>query len=1221
MKKRITSVLLCLAMVVGMLPTAAFAVESGTEVKAIQFGTSGIEDPEKKQGEISGNYYSPNSYIYFGTNNDAPIKWRVLDADKVNDGTTDGMFLLSEYFLAQGVKFNDSNDSTSNVYQGSKAQKWCTDFVNSEEPENFSAAEQNAMLGIEKEDEAINNWGTSALKETDKLFFLSGSELMTYVADYDGAPTRKGTDASMTISRGYWWLRSPSTYNNDVGVISYDGCTSHYAANENLDSRNTWVTRPAFNLNTSDVLFISAAEGGKDETGMDNGLTAVDDYDGNEWKLTLKDTNREFSVDDSETAGKAGGTVELTYSGAAVGDNEYISVILENSSNDAAYYGRVLNTTDEESESGTVDITIPSNLEYGTYTLHVFSEQYNGDKLTDYASAFENVTLTVTPHIHCVCGAEHEVIGNHIEAQSIDWTAWTDKLAKEQRGTGNAKASTSLPSEEGNYYLTGDVKISNGWTPPNGDTVLCLNGYSIIVDTDEFAVAVEDEKINFALTDCIGGGRITHAVAEDGVLTGGGVSVVEGTFNMYGGEITGNKLVSNPDYDASYGSGVYVGSGYDQRSTFNMYGGRITGNTLVNNDDGGDVYGGGVYVGCYATFNMYNGEISGNKVENTGSDSAYGGGVYVDDAFYENEHHDIEYNVERCAAFNMSGGTIIGNTVVSTEGNACGGGVYADNGAVFTVSGNVQITGNKVGAAEIDTETGYHTDGTENNVQLYPGGTVDTVEYQAGSMQITGSLTDDARIGVSKDTSGTLASGATDSGLDYSKIFTSDKEGYETYRDSSDNKVKLRKATDGKDESDGGGSSSSGGSSLRKQTLTVPVSGSESSTKVSASVNGNVATVNDITESELEKLGADGNVTIDLSGLSGSVTGVKLSLGTLENMLDSDTENLEIKLPGADVTIDRTTLNALTEQASADDLSLVVDNDTAAHKTLNTAQESSLSRMNKPTVIEAYFVSGDERISDFKGGTISISIELDADKPICAWYLKENGEYEKVDAFYDNKTATLMLKHFSHYVIEQLDDSMGNVSCPKDATCPIASFTDAQTTAWYHDGVHYCIKNGLMNGYDNGKFGTNDNISRSQIVTILWRLEGSPAVSGGSFDDVASDAYYAKAVAWAAENGIVGGYGDGRFGPNDPITREQLAAILYRYAQLKDVDVSVGEDTNILDFDDAQSISSYAVPAIQWACGSGIITGTSVTTLSPDGTATRTQAATMLMRYCIEIAK
>ncbi len=413
--------------------------------------------------------------------------------------------------------------------------------------------------------------------------------------------------------------------------------------------------------------------------------------------------------------------------------------------------------------------------------------------------------------------------------------------------------------------------------------------------------------------------------------------------------------------------------------------------------------------------------------------------------------------------------------------------------------------------------------------------------------------------------------------------------------------------------------------------VTASVSDGDGTMKVKVSVSGSVATVGGITQTELEKLDGDGNVTIDLSGLSNGVTGVKLPVSTLTNVQDSNAEKLEIKLPGADVTIDKTTLNALVEQATADNLSLVVDDDTAARSTLNTAQKRSLSELNEPTVIEAYFVSGDKRISDFKGGTVSVAIELNTNKPIRVWYLKEDGDREKVDASYNNKTATLTLKHFSHYVIEQLDDSQlddsrvddsqGYASCTKDETCPIASFTDAQTTAWYHDGVHYCLDNDLMVGTSGSTFSPNSDITRGQIVTILWRLEGSPAASGGSFDDVAADAYYANAVAWAAEHGIVGGYGDGKFGSNDPITREQFAAILYRYAQFKGVDVSVGEDTNIMDYDDVSSISSYAVPAIQWACGSGLMSGVSALTLDPTGVTSRAQAATMLMRYCAEVAK
>lgn len=190
-------------------------------------------------------------------------------------------------------------------------------------------------------------------------------------------------------------------------------------------------------------------------------------------------------------------------------------------------------------------------------------------------------------------------------------------------------------------------------------------------------------------------------------------------------------------------------------------------------------------------------------------------------------------------------------------------------------------------------------------------------------------------------------------------------------------------------------------------------------------------------------------------------------------------------------------------------------------------------------------------------------------------------------------------------------------SCTGGAECPAHLFTDVNTSAWYHEAVDYVLVNGLMSGYGNGLFGPEDNLSRAQLCQIIYNLEGQPAATGGStFTDVADGAWYADAVTWAAENGIVGGYGGGLFGPEDNITREQLAAILYRYAQVKGYDVSVGEDTNILSYADALDVSEWAIPAMQWACGSGVIEGVTEATLVPGGTATRAQVATMLIRFC-----
>lgn len=185
---------------------------------------------------------------------------------------------------------------------------------------------------------------------------------------------------------------------------------------------------------------------------------------------------------------------------------------------------------------------------------------------------------------------------------------------------------------------------------------------------------------------------------------------------------------------------------------------------------------------------------------------------------------------------------------------------------------------------------------------------------------------------------------------------------------------------------------------------------------------------------------------------------------------------------------------------------------------------------------------------------------------------------------------------------------------------PTTGFSDVAATAWYAKAVKYAVDKGMMNGVGGNKFAPDGVTNRGMIVTVLYRLENEPTASAVSFTDVESGAYYANAVAWASANGIVTGYGNGKFGPNDSITREQFAAILYRYAQYKKYDVSVGEDTNILSYNDAQSISAYAIPAIQWACGAGVMNGSNGR-LTPKLGATRAQAAQLLMNFCENAAK
>lgn len=183
-----------------------------------------------------------------------------------------------------------------------------------------------------------------------------------------------------------------------------------------------------------------------------------------------------------------------------------------------------------------------------------------------------------------------------------------------------------------------------------------------------------------------------------------------------------------------------------------------------------------------------------------------------------------------------------------------------------------------------------------------------------------------------------------------------------------------------------------------------------------------------------------------------------------------------------------------------------------------------------------------------------------------------------------------------------------------------ADFSDVPADAWYAEAVQYVYENGLMTGTSDTTFSPDLTTSRSMIATILWRMAGSPVVNYAmDFADVPADQWYAEAVRWASSEGVVGGYGNGSFGTGDPITREQFAVMLYRFAQKQGYDVSVGENTNILSYTDVSSVSEYAIPAMQWAVGSGVITGMG-DTLAPQGETTRAQAAMMLMRFSEQYA-
>ena len=180
------------------------------------------------------------------------------------------------------------------------------------------------------------------------------------------------------------------------------------------------------------------------------------------------------------------------------------------------------------------------------------------------------------------------------------------------------------------------------------------------------------------------------------------------------------------------------------------------------------------------------------------------------------------------------------------------------------------------------------------------------------------------------------------------------------------------------------------------------------------------------------------------------------------------------------------------------------------------------------------------------------------------------------------------------------------------------TFADVPDAAWYSQAVQYVSEHNMMGGTGGSAFSPNSPTSRGMLVTVLHRMEGTPSASGAAFTDVPAGQWYAPAVAWAGANGIVTGYSDGSFQPNAPVTREQLAAILYRYARYKGYRVTASGDAAA--FPDGDRVSAYAVDAVNWAVGTGLLQG-SDHMLAPNGGATRAQTATILMRFCENVAR
>jgi len=493
-------------------------------------GTSGIS------GYNSTNGYN---YIYMGywmapdsNTTSGAIKWRVLD-DQTNTGDS-GLFLLSDVLLGTGTSggvYFDNSGNNSSAWQGSTAQAWCKDFAGEEGAatnvtDAFTAGELGAVLATTKSDQYFIHpvypfLDSNNILNGDKVFFMSAEEAVIYsegFTDWERLAANYGT------SMGSWWLRSPYDTSN-VGVIDSNALSYLVYCHVNRD----YPARPAFNLDQNAVLFTSAAKGGKQ--GTTGSITEISTSNTTEWKLTLKDSSRSGFT--AETTRKNGDTLTVSYSGATTGANEYISVMVADSTGAYTHYGRIKNITDAANASGTVEINL-SGIDMTGKTLYVFNEQYNGGanddtKLTDYASNFEAVILD--PPVLWVGGTA-------VTRQNTSGAGWSYDYATNTL-TLNGASITSGSYADASIYAKEALNI-------------VLNGSNTVSSGANFGIYA-DSSVNIS-----GDGSLDVIGHWDGIQAHGNVTVNSGSItstgeSSYGIKAEGNTLTFNGGYVSANG--------------------------------------------------------------------------------------------------------------------------------------------------------------------------------------------------------------------------------------------------------------------------------------------------------------------------------------------------------------------------------------------------------------------------------------------------------------------------------------------------------------------------------------------------------------------------------------------------------------------------------------------------------------------------------------------
>ena len=1098
---------------------------------AIVIGTDGISGYSDDGGYhfiYFGNWEAPDSNTTSG-----PIRWRVLD-DQTNTGES-GLFLLSDVLLGKGSRggvYFDNTSRFSNAWQGSSAQAWCRDFAGESGAESnvndaFTADELGVILSTSKSDAEFDSehhtfCASENILSGDRVFFLSAEEAEN---DEYGFTDDAAQVANYGTSAGGWWLRSFLNEHDlpfagrigDRGRVGEEGVI------------NPWAARPAFNLNTSSVLFTSAAAGGKADTAVDENLTAVGTGTG-EWKLTLLDNSRKSFTASAGTGtalmqkpGYSDWTVSIDYSGAPTGANEYVSAMLADESGTPLYYGRIVSS----SASGTARVTIPAGLAPGSYTLKVFSEQYNGDKQTDYASTFENINLTVgykeqfslapgSTYYFDLSGADIPGDKNgSLPDDSLHWVPFT------YAGTVNAYVLKSRSANDNT--AKGDSANAAGSTDPTNPIGYTYDHSLFIADYNVTSSAnwnnLNGRNLIFGTAYTSGGVDYTLRAPSAGSGSTGSQDSARGTpLNNEWDAILDKANQSYQDNTVGY---IKNWNGMDSWGQDTQDGPDPDWNRATR----------GSFTARSWQFDLKLSPSVGFRpvLELPSSDTLGSDGL-------------------KAITLDLNGGKIGGSSDDIQ--------IIVKNGSAFTAPASDGLT-----RPDGDTGDFFMWLGSDGNLYA-PGESV-----PAGVTTLTAQFAVPSYTVTLNTNGGTINSGNV-TGYTYGKgatLPTADDMTYtgHTFKGWYDNKALTGNPVTEISDTETGNKEY--WAKWEANTYTVTLNGVNSD----ATGAGNYAV----------------GVTVNI--YAGTKSGYSFNGWTSDNVTitNANNKNASFIMPAKDVAV-----------------------------TANWKKNSSGGTGHTYYTIKA--IAG-------AGGTISPSgnaaVLYGRNKTFTI--TPDNG-YAIADVKIDGqsigavKTYTFERVKGDHTIEAVFMKATGNPQTGVDVP-----FTDVSETDWFYEDVAYVYTNNLMNGTSTTMFSPNTTTTRGMIVTILYRLEGEPSVSDNChFADVKSGSYYEKAITWAAAKGIVSGYGNNQFGPDDPITREQMAVILFRYAQYKGLDVSAGEDTNILSYSDALDISEYAFPAMQWICGESILNG-SDGNLMPRGSATRAQVAAILHRFCENILK